>query len=108
MRAERRFKMNWWNISVFIIIPVLSVVIVFFVKKKLLWTAPLISTGSSVIVSIIAMPSIVSYGEHRAMFFMLAVPIHLVISVILTVIAYFAAHILKQKTAERRRAESQQ
>ena len=50
--------MDWWNISVYGAIPALTVAVLFLVRKKFLWTAPLISTGASFVVSIIAMPSI--------------------------------------------------
>ena len=96
-----RFDLNWWNTSVFCIIPILSVVIVFFIKRKLLWIAPFISTVLSVVISIIAMPSILRNGEHRAMFFGISIPIQLLIVIILTVIAYLVAYILKYKKAKR-------
>ena len=92
--------MNWWNIwnvLVFGVIPVLSVIIVFCVKRRFLWATPLLSTALYVIVNIIAMPSILSYNEYRAMFFGICIPLHFVIIVALTVIAYIMAHILKQK-----------
>ena len=92
-----RFDLNWWNVSVFCIIPIISVVIVFIVKRKILWMAPLISSVLSVVISIIAMPSILSNREHRAMFFGISIPIQLVIVIILTAIAYLAAYILKCK-----------
>lgn len=89
--------MDWWNVVFFGVIPILTVAIIFFVKRKILWTAPLISTALGVAVSIVSMPTIISYSEHRAMFFVLVVPGHFVIGIILTMVAYFAAHILKQK-----------
>lgn len=92
-----RIDWDWWNISVFCVIPLLSVVTIFFVKRKLLWIAPLISTFLSIAISVIAMPSIISYSEHRAMFFGISIPIHLVITIALTAIAYFVAFILKRK-----------
>ena len=92
-----KIDINWWNISLFCIIPILSIIIIFFVKRKLLWIAPLISTVLSVVISIITMPSILSYSEHRAMFFCIAIPIHLIIVIILTVIVYFVTYILKRK-----------
>jgi len=95
-----RFDLNWWNASVFCIIPVLSVVIVFFIRRKLLWIAPLASTILSIIVSIIASPSILSNREHRAMFFGISIPIQLVIVIILTAVAYLVAYILKRKNAK--------
>ena len=92
-----RIDINWWNISLFCIIPILSVVIIFSVKRKLLWIAPLISTVLSVVISVITMPSILSYNEHRAMFFGIALPIHIVSVIVITAIAYLVAYILKQK-----------
>lgn len=92
-----RFDLNWWNVSVFCIIPILSMVLVFFRMRKFLWIAPMISTALSTIVSIIAMPSILRIREHRTMFFGISIPIQLVIVIILTVIAYLVAYILKRK-----------
>ena len=88
--------MDWWNISVFGIIPVFTVVLIFFVKRRLLWTAPLISTVISVIISIIAVPDILSEGEYRA-HFGIGILFHLAIVVLLTIIAYIAAQIIKRK-----------
>ena len=79
---------DWWNISVFGVIPVLSVALVFFFKRKYLWTAPLISAALSVIVSIAAMPSILSDNEHRNMFFGISLVIHLAVVIALTLLAY--------------------
>ena len=89
--------MTWWNVSVFGIIPVLSVLLVFFIKRKFLWVAPLISTVLSVVISVIAMPSFLSNREARAMFFGISIPMHLVIVVVLTAIAYLVAYLLKRK-----------
>lgn len=89
--------MDWWNVVFFGVIPILTVAIIFFVKRKLLWMAPFISTILGVAISVISMPTIISYGEHRAMFFVLVVPGHFVIGIILTVVDYFVAHMLKQK-----------
>ena len=94
------FDLNWWNASVFCIIPVLSVVIVFFIRRKLLWIAPLVSTVLSISVSIVASPSILSNREHRAMFFGISIPIQLVIVIILTAVAYLVAYLLKRKNAK--------
>ena len=88
---ERGMLMNWWNISVFCIIPIVSVVFFFFWKRKYLWMAPLISTAISVVISLLAMPSILSDAEHRNMFFGISIMLHILIVVVLTVIAYAAA-----------------
>lgn len=100
--------MNWWEpvlfglnllcTILFILIPVLSVLLLFFLKRKFLWTAPILSTIFTVIISVIAEgPSLLSVGEYRAMFFGVIVPIQLIVVVVLTGIAYVAAYLLKQK-----------
>ncbi len=96
-KEERGMFMNWWNISVFCIIPIVSVVFFFFWKRKYLWMAPLISTAISVVISLLAMPSILSDAEHRNMFFGISIMLHILIVVVLTVIAYAAARFLAKK-----------
>ena len=88
--------MDWWNVSVYGVIPVLTVVTIFFVKRKLLWLAPLISTGVSFLISVMAMPSILSVSEYRG-FLLWAMILHFAIAIILTIIAYITAYILKRK-----------
>ena len=96
-KEERGMFMNWWNISVFYIIPIVSVVFFFFWKRKYLWMAPLISVVISVVISLLAMPSILSDAEHRNMFFGISVMLHILIAVVLTVIAYAASRFLAKK-----------
>ena len=89
----------WWNILIFRVIPVLTVVVIFIVKRKLLWAAPLISTALALITYMVALAPITitelfSNGEWRGVF-LLAIFMHLVITVVLTAIAYFVAYILK-------------
>ena len=86
--------MDCWSIIFWGVIPVLTVAAVFFIKRKI---SPLVSTALAVAYSAIEMPTIISYGEHRAMFFILVMPGHIVIGIILTVIAYLVAHSLKRK-----------
>ncbi len=93
--------MDWWNISLFGIIPVFTVVLIFLVKRKLLWTAPFISTIISVIISIVAMPDILIEGEYRALFG-ISMLFHLAIVVFLTMIAYLVAHIIRKGAAHGR------
>ena len=90
----------WWNILIFGIIPVLTVAVIFIVKRKLLWIAPLISTVVAFISYMIALVPITivevfSNGEWRG-FFLLAILMQLAVTVFLTVIAYFATYILKR------------
>lgn len=90
-------NIDWLNASVFCIIPVLSVAVIFFCKRNFLWTAPLLSTALSVIICVTAFPSILSDCEHRAMFFGIAVPMYIAVAMILTVIAYIVTFLLKRK-----------
>jgi len=59
--------MDWWNVSVFGVIPVLTVLLLFCVNRKNLWSAPIISTILTVIISLIAMPTIFEGGEAANM-----------------------------------------
>lgn len=89
--------MNWWNISVFCIIPIVSVVFFFLWKRKYLWMEPLISTLISIAISLLAMPSILSDAEHRNMFFGISIMLQILIAVVWTVIAYVVAHFWDKK-----------
>lgn len=94
---------DWWNVLIFGIIPILTVAVIFIVKRKLLWAAPLISIALAFIAYMVALAPITiaelfSNGEWRAFFF-LAMLMQFVITVVLTVIAYFVAYILKRKQA---------
>lgn len=99
-KKERRRKgdvYELWNLSVFCIIPIVSVIFFFFWKRKYLWMAPLTSTVISVVISLFAMPSILSDAEHRSMFFGISVMLHILIAVVLTVIAYVVARFWDKK-----------
>ena len=93
----------WLNAMIYFVIPVFTVVITFFVKRKLLWAAPLISTALAFLtylmifrLSGITLTSLFSNGEWRA-FSLLAMLIQLGIVIMLTAIAYVAAYILKRR-----------
>lgn len=89
--------MNWWNFLQFGVIPVLAVASIFFIRRKLLWIAPFLSTILAIVANAIRTPSILSYGEHRAMFFILVVPGHFVFGIILALLAYVVGLQIKQK-----------
>ena len=93
--------MDLMNILIFGIIPALTVAVIFIVKRKLLWIAPLISTVLAFIIELIALSPITivelfSNNEWRG-FFILAMLMHLGVVIALTAVAYFLAYILKQK-----------
>ena len=92
---------DWWNILIFGVIPILTVMVVFIVKRKLLWTVPLISAVLAFITYMVALApmtiaEIFSNGEWRG-FFLLAMFMQFAITVVLTLIVYFVAYILKRK-----------
>lgn len=91
------------NVLIYGVIPLLTVVVVFFVKRKLLWAAPLISTALFVFtyltvfsVSGIEVSDLFGNNEWRG-FFLLAMLIQLVIVITITVIAGLIAYMLKRK-----------
>lgn len=88
--------MDWWNVSVFGVIPVLCVGIIFCLRRKALWTAPILSAVLTILISVVAMPSILSDREHRAMFFGISLPIHFVVAAALTGIAYGIVYFSKK------------
>ena len=86
---------------IFGVIPVFTVTIIFIVKRKILWTAPFISTALAFIIYTIALApisivEIFSNNEWRG-FFLLAILMHLGIAIILTMIAYVVVYLMKRK-----------
>ena len=88
--------MDWWNVSVFGVIPVLCVGILFCLRRRALWTSPIFFVVLTILVSVIAMPSVLSDREHSAILFGITLPLHLVVAAALTGIAYGVAHLLKK------------
>lgn len=91
------------NVLIYGIIPLLTVVVIFFIKRKLLWAAPLTSTALFVFtyltvfsVSGIEVSDLFGNSEWRG-FFLLAMLIQLVIVITITVVAGLIAYILKRK-----------
>lgn len=91
--------MDWLNILIFGIIPVLTVAVIFTVKRKLLWAAPFVSAVCAFVTyAMVFSPvtEILSNREWRG-FFLLAMLMHLGTAAVLTAIAYLAAYILKRR-----------
>ncbi len=90
---------------IFGVIPFLTVLILFFVKRRMLWAAPLISAVLAFIAYMIAFgvqgmqsPVVKIFGNNEWRgFFILAMLMHLGVVLVLTAIAYFVGRILKQK-----------
>lgn len=87
-----------WELLVFTGFPLISVVIMFFIKKKLLWISPFISTALCVGYSVVIMdPSILSKDGHRAIFLGITVPMQFAICSAFTVCAYIVCYLLKKR-----------
>ena len=88
------------NVLIFVVIPVLSVSVFFFMKRKLLWIAPLLSVMLAFVAYTVNLePSIVkifSNNEWRG-FLLLAMLMQFGIAVLLTAVGYLIAYILKRK-----------
>ena len=88
------------NVLIFVVIPVISVSVLFFRKRRLLWIAPLLSIMLAFVVYAVTLePSIIkafSNNEWRG-FLLLALFMQFGIAVILTAVGYLLAHILKRK-----------
>ena len=93
-------KYDVLNVLIFVVIPVISVSVLFFMKRKLLWIAPLLSIMLAFVVYAVTLePSIIkafSNNEWRG-FLLLALLIQFGIAVLLTAVGYLIAYILKRK-----------
>ena len=93
-------KYDVLNILIFVGIPVISMSVLFFRKRKLLWIAPLLSVMLAFAVYAITLePSIIkifSNNEWRG-FLLLALLMQFGIAVLLTAVGYLIAYILKRK-----------
>lgn len=86
--ASYDFASNLWHLFVFFIIPLVVIFVLIWRKRRLLWTAPLLSLLCNTLCYLFMSPDILTYQESRAMFFMIVVPLHLVTAGVLTAIAY--------------------
>ncbi len=91
------FGLNLISTIIFVIMPVVCVLLAFFLKRKYLWTAPILSTILAAIIGIISSPSILTNNEHRTMFFGISIPIQFAVAVALTGIVYVISFILKRR-----------
>lgn len=93
-------KYDVLNILIFVVIPVISMSVLFFRKRKLIWIAPLLSVMLAFAVYAITLePSIIkifSNNEWRG-FLLLALLMQFGIAVLLTAVGYLIAYILKRK-----------
>ncbi len=101
------FGMNAITTLCWIVIPFVIVVLMFCLKRKLLWTSPIIAAIIVILLNVVGSSSIITYSEHRSMFFGLFMPIHLAISIGMTVIAYTINYAnKKRKNIENKGMES--
>ncbi len=86
----------------YLVIPLLTVIVFYFVKRKLLWVAPVVSTVLYTVTALIQYSisgitpvELFNENEWRA-FFILGILIQLVIVIVFTAVAYFIAYMLKK------------
>lgn len=89
------------NLLIFGVIPVAAVAVLFIVKRRFLWSAPLISAALALIAYLIALAPIsitevFSNTEWRS-FLLLALLIQLGITAALTAAAYLVPYVIRQK-----------
>lgn len=88
--------MDSWQVLVFFIFPMASVLLMFFLKRKILWISPIISTVLSVMYSILVMPSILTVAES-SIFWAITIPMQLIIAIFFTAAAYIISWLLKKR-----------
>ncbi|HAS92929.1 MAG: hypothetical protein BGO41_07185 [Clostridiales bacterium 38-18] len=88
--------MDLWQVLVFFTFPVASVLLMFFLKRKALWISPIISTGLSIIYSILVMPDLLTVPES-SIFWRISIPMQLIVVIFFTAIAYIFSWLLKRR-----------
>lgn len=88
--------MDLWQVLVFFTFPVASVLLMFFLKRKVLWISPIISTGLSIIYSILVMPDLLTVPES-SIFWRISIPMQLIVVIFFTAIAYIFSWLLKRR-----------
>lgn len=94
--------MNWWNVSVFGLIPIFSLVLLFCFNRKFLWSAPIVSIILAIVVSgIWSLTTLNSLelliGDHSNLFWFMIIPTNFLISSVITVITYGISTLSKNK-----------
>ena len=88
--------MDLWQVLVFFTFPVASVLLMFFLKRKVLWISPIISTGLSIIYSLLVMPDLLTVPES-SIFWRISIPMQLIVVIFFTAIAYIFSWLLKRR-----------
>ncbi len=88
--------MDSWQVLIFFIFPITSVLLMFFLKRKVLWISPIISTGLSIIYSLLVMPDLLTVPES-SIFWRISIPMQLVVVIFFTAIAYIFSWLLKKR-----------
>ena len=88
--------MMFWNIFNFVLIPLLTVTVIFIAKRKLLWTTPLTSAILAFISYVIALGPDILSSKERSWYLFMAILVNFGVSVVLTLISYIIGYILKR------------
>jgi hypothetical protein len=79
--------MDSWQVLISFIFPITSVLLMFFLKRKILWISPIISTGLSIIYSLLVIHNLLTVPES-SIFWKISIPMQLVVVIFFTAIAY--------------------
>ena len=97
--------MDFWNVLIYGGIPILTVALLFVMKRKCLWAAPLLSAVAAFITYMVAacvtinpsaMMKMLCVSEYRGFLF-LALAMQFGITILLTLIAAFVTYLLARK-----------
>ena len=79
--------MDSWQVLIFFVFPIISVLFMFFLKRNALWISPIISTGLSIIYSLLVIHNLLTVPES-SIFWKISIPMQLVVVIFFTAIAY--------------------
>ena len=91
--------MDSWQVLIFFVFPIISVLFMFFLKRNALWISPIISTGLSIIYSLLVMTDLLTVPE-RFIFWRVTIPIQLVVAIFVTVMAYIFSWLFKKRISD--------
>lgn len=88
--------MDWWNVSIYAVIPIVSVVSVFMFNRKLLWAAPFISFILAVVVTGIGV-GFNEFFENHYQLLWLTMVVNFVIATIFTAVFFSISKLRSQR-----------
>lgn len=85
------------NILQFLVLPLVTVILFYAVKRKYLWTAPIVSSAVWLLLWTIFEPITWKYAEYWQMLLFICLPLHFMSAALYTLSAYLLLWILKRR-----------